>query len=156
MPRDPEERAESGRKGGQASRTHGVHAIQARGEAAMTADQRLALAEVEEQIRTPEGILEALAGRVAQGIVILRVLEQHVAAEVAAGKSLDTIQVLRWWAGFPNSAIRALMHLRATMPKQAPDSYQGALERINRVIDEHMERQAAQDASGGPQAALDD
>lgn len=133
---------EAQRKGGQAGRKHSVYALRDRGEAAMTPDQVQTLRAIEQQLTTPEGIQEALLQRVAMATAIMGTLEAYIGSQVEAGVPLDSITILRSWPSFQNSCVRALMHLRSMMPKQQADSYAEALERINRVIDEHEKDKA--------------
>lgn len=133
------------RRGGQRSRSHGVYALRDRGPEALDADQRQTLHEIQEMLTTSEGIQQALLERVAMGTMIMSVLEDFIKSQVDAGVPLDAITILRSWPSFQNSCVRALMHLRSMQPKQMADSYAEALDRINRVIDEHAE-QAPSDA----------
>lgn len=135
MPHDPEQKRLAGQKG----RKHGVDAFQARGEAAMTPEQRQTLREIEADLETSEGLITHLRKRVAMGLVIVSVIETYAKDQVNDGATPDQIPILKAWPAFQNSTIRALKQLMDTLPKAERDSYSEALQRINRVIDEQIE-----------------
>ena len=139
-------------KGGKNRATHGAYAIEERGEAAMTPEQRQTFTEIKASLGAPEGIVEALRERVAMGLVVVGVIERYAEEQNIAGKTPDDIPILKAWPAFQNSVVRALKQLMDTMPPAERDSYQEALQRINAAIDEHAEK----DVQRGNEQASDD
>jgi len=136
MPHDPEQKRLAGEKG----RTHGIYSIQARGEAAMTPDQRQILREIEEQLETPEGVYEALRERVAMSLMVIHVLESYLEEQVMAGATPDNIKIFKSWPAFQNSTVRALTQLIGTMPKPERDTLAEEILRIQELV-KNAERQ---------------
>ena len=134
MTHDSEERRESGRKGGQASKKHSVYAVQARGEAAMTEEQKGTFLEIEQGLETPEGIVLAMRKRVAMSLMVLGVLESYLEERVNAGVSPEAIDIFKSWPAFQNSAMRALAQLLATMPKPQHDALADEVEKIKALV----------------------
>ncbi len=132
---------EDSRKGGQSSRSHGVYSIKARGEEAMTEEQKGTFLEIEQGLETPEGIVLAMRRRVAMSVMVVGVLESYLEERINAGATPEGIDIFRSWPAFQNSAMRALAQLLATMPKPQADSYAEALAKVNQVIDEQVEQQ---------------
>lgn len=113
MPHDSKQK----RLAGQKSRTHGARAIQSRGEAAMTPEQRQTFQEIKASLEAPQGIVAALRERVAMGLVVVGVIERYAEEQNIAGKTPDDIPILKAWPAFQNSVIRALKQLMDTMPE---------------------------------------
>ena len=112
MPHEPEQKRLAGQKG----RSHGIYAIKARAEAAMTPTQVQTLRDIEEQLQTPEGVQQALLERVAMATAIMGTLEAYIGDRVEDGVPLDAITILRSWPAFQNSTVRALKQLMDAMP----------------------------------------
>lgn len=139
MTHDPQQQREAGRKGGRASRDHGVYAVQARGEEALTEEQKGTFLEIEQGLETPEGIVQEMKKRVAMSVVVMRVLESYLEERVNAGASPDGIPIFKSWPAFQNSAMRALAQLLATMPKPQHDSLAEEVQAIQDLVREHQE-----------------
>ena len=139
MASDPEEGQESGRKGGRASRSHGVYAVQARGESALDAKQALTFRDIEESLETPEGIVLAMRKRVAMSVMVLGVLETYLEERINAGATPEGIDIFKSWPAFQNSAMRALAQLLATMPKPQHDTLADEVKAIQDLVREHQE-----------------
>lgn len=130
MPHDPEQKRLAGQKG----RSHGIYAIKARGEAAMTPDQRQTLRDIQESLETPEGVQQALLERVAMSTMIMSVLEDYIKSQVDEGMPLDAITILRSWPAFQNSTVRSLMHLKSMLPKPQHDALADEVEKIKALV----------------------
>ncbi len=139
MARDPEQRREAGRKGGRASRDHGVYALESRGSDALDAEQKLSLLKVEAALETPEGIVREMRRRVAMSVMVMSVLETYLEERINAGASPEGIDIFKSWPAFQNSAMRALAQLLGTMPKPQHDSLSEEVKAIQDLVREHQE-----------------
>ncbi len=100
--------------------THGVYKRALKPLENWPESEQLLVTEVANELKTPDLIEEHLRYRVAQGLVILQVLETYVAQEVAAGVPLDELTILGRWPAFQNSALRALKAIQ-TVVDEKPD-----------------------------------
>jgi hypothetical protein len=99
-----------------AARKHGVDAIRRRGQAAMTPGQRGHYTELQEQLSTREGAVDALRDAAVNTIMLAQVAQSYCVEQHQGGKPLDQIPLLRSLPAFWNSAGRALKVYLETLP----------------------------------------
>jgi len=116
----------------QAARTHGAHALAARGEEALDETGRSALAELREKVQTREGVLELMQERTAIACLIADVVTSYVSKEQQAGVPLTEIPIAKTLPAFYNTAGRLLKDLLAELPKGPQNLPE--LERIKKVV----------------------
>ena len=97
---------------------HGVFAFERRGEAALSTEQRGKYAELQDQLATRRGAMEALREQATQTMLLALIAQSYVVEQKQAGKSLDDIALLRSLPAFWNSANRALKTYLDIMPKE--------------------------------------
>lgn len=100
----------------QASRTHGVYAVQQRGEDAMTPAQRSRSVELQEQLTDREGVILAMRDAVVSSLAVAEIAQSYVIQQHKAGRQLDTIPLFTKLPLFWNSANRALKAYLDTFP----------------------------------------
>ena len=101
-----------------ASRTHGIYALRDRGEEAMTPSQRGAYAELQAQLSTRAGTIEALRDAAANTIMLAQVAQSYCVKQHQAGVPLGDIPLLRALPAFWNSAGRAIKSYLDTLPDE--------------------------------------
>jgi len=125
-------------RAGQASTKHGIYAIRDRGVAAMTPVQVQAMLALEDELKTSEGVVDAIRRQTATGLIMLRSLEYYVAEETQAGTPLEEIKIFQRWPSFSNSVSRLLALLLGVTPaEEGPQALAAELERIDEVLGEH-------------------
>jgi len=82
--------------------------------------EQLLVTEVANELQTPALIEEHLRYRVAQGLVILQVLEAYLAQQSAAGIPLDELTIMGRWPAFQNSVLRGLKQVQSVLAEK-PD-----------------------------------
>ena len=97
--------------------THGAYAFRDRGEAALEASGRTRLSELREIVKEREGLIQIMAEKTADSILLFEIVQSYVAGEVKAGKPLSEIPVLKSLPAFMNSMQRALSALISLMPR---------------------------------------
>lgn len=122
----------------QAARTHGAYAIQARGEEALTDEQRPLLVELREKVQDRDGVLELMKEHAAKAVLIANLMTSYAVEKHQAGVPLEDIAVLGKLPAFYNTAQRALKDLISELPQAAPGTNE--LARIKQVIDDYAER----------------
>jgi len=115
-------------------RTHGVYAIQDRGDRALEGADRSLLMELEDRLGSPEGIGELQRRRAALALIMVGKIEQHVESEVASGTPIQDIPILKAWPAFQNAAGRALKAAKDTLPKNGGNKRNAELEHIRKVV----------------------
>ena len=102
----------------EASKTYGVYAIRDRGEDAMTPVQKSKHAELQEQLGTRAGVIEALQDQAVNTIMLAQVAQSYCIERHRIGVPLDSISLLRALRAFWNSAGRALKNYLDTLPDE--------------------------------------
>lgn len=92
----------------EASRKHGVYAIQQHGETAMTEDQRSVRNELLDQVKTKEGAIDVLREMAIDALLLSKVAQDAVIQEHDKGKPLGEIPLVARLPQFQNSAARIL------------------------------------------------
>jgi hypothetical protein len=91
-----------------AARVHGVYAVRERGADALEPHQRGIYAELDEQLSTRKGTIEALKDAAINTIVLAQIAQSYCIDQFQQGKSLDNIALLGKLPAFWNSAGRAI------------------------------------------------
>jgi hypothetical protein len=102
---------------GKMRRVHGVYAIRDRGEDAMTSEQLSLRAELDEQLSTREGAVEALKDAAISTLILAKVAQNYCVEQHQGGKKLDSIPLLQKLPAFWNSASRTLQAYLSTLEK---------------------------------------
>ena len=102
----------------QAARTHGAYAFRDRGEAALEQSGRTRLSELREIVKERAGLMQIMAEKTADSILLFEIVQSYVAKEVKDGKPLDKIPVLKSLPAFMNSMQRAISALINLMPRE--------------------------------------
>jgi hypothetical protein len=100
-----------------AGRKHGVYAIRDRGEDAMTPEQLSLRVELENQLSTREGAVEALKDAAISTLILAKVAQNYCVEQHQQGKKLDSIPLLQKLPAFWNSASRTLQAYLSTLEK---------------------------------------
>jgi hypothetical protein len=91
-----------------AAKTHGVFAFRDRGPSALEPEQRGKYVELQEQLSSRPGAIDALREQAIQTMLLAEIAQSYCVTEYKSGKSLDDIALLRALPAFWNSANRAL------------------------------------------------
>ena len=119
----------------EAAKTHGVFAFRDRGPSALEPTQRGKYAELQEQLSTRPGTIEALREQAAQTMLLAQIAQSYVVTEYKAGRSLDSIALLRALPAFWNSANRCLKTYLDVLPNDENILELG--ETITKAVKEH-------------------
>ncbi len=119
----------------EAAKSHGVYAFERRGEAALSTDQRGKYAELQDQLSTRQGAIDALREQATQSMLLALIAQSYVVTQHEAGKSLDEIVLLRSLPAFWNSANRALKTYLDVLPKD--NKRQSLSEVITQAVNDH-------------------
>jgi hypothetical protein len=101
-----------------AARKHGVYAVMGRGVDALEPHQRGIYAELQEQLSTRQGTVEALKDAAINTIVLAQIAQSYCIDQFQQGKSLDKIALLGKLPAFWNSAGRAIRAYLDTIPDE--------------------------------------
>jgi hypothetical protein len=115
----------------QAARTHGLSALAARGEAAMTEEQRSAHVAYLEELRHAEGVRAARVRLGAQALVMVDACYAWIREEMAAGTGFADLAVAARLPAYLNTAARILKDLAEDANAAEPDD---EVERVRKRI----------------------
>lgn len=122
--------------GNQNHRVHGVYSFRDHGPSALEPEKRSKYAELQEQLSTKPGVIEALREQATQTMMLALIAQSYVIEQKQAGQVLDEIDLLRALPAFWNSANRALKTYLDVIPDDGtPESAE--LIHIQEVLAEH-------------------
>ena len=113
---------------------HGAYAVQDNGLDALSRDELLELLAVEGALNTADGRRRTLARRVSMGLALLGRIETYVAEQVQAGRSINSIPILKSWPAFQNSTLRAIKTLEDMAPP--PDAPRNVTQLVEDMLSE--------------------
>jgi hypothetical protein len=117
----------------EAARKHGAYAFLTNGEQALDENNRSYLAELRDDVKTREGVLELMKENAAKSKLTADMVLSYIAEEVKAGIPLEEVSVLRALPAFFNTAQRALKDLLENLPPEPRENAE--FEKIQKVID---------------------
>lgn len=138
MPHDIEQKKEAGRKGGLSGKTHGLHAVQERGPAALTIEvEQMRYRELREALRQPAAREEIKLELMARLTTMMRVGFSEMESMAQQGRDPFGAPVV----GRLGTYLNLLARLLNSFPQAKPDSLAEEIEKIQRLVAE-ADRQA--------------
>jgi hypothetical protein len=119
----------------EAAKTHGVFAFRDRGPDALQPTQRGKYAELQEQLSTRPGVIDALREQAVQTMLLAFIAQSYVVEQRNRGKSMDDIALLRSLPAFWNSANRCLKAYLDVLPSE--ENVLDLGEAITKAVKEH-------------------
>jgi hypothetical protein len=114
---------------------HGVYRLRDHGPSALDPEQRGKYAELQDQLSTRQGAIEALKEQATQAMLLAEIAQSYCVTQYKAGKCLDDIALLRALPAFWNSANRALKTYLDVLPKD--DNRLDLGEAITKAVELH-------------------
>jgi hypothetical protein len=118
-----------------AAKTHGVFSFRDRGPSALEPEQRGKYAELQDQLSTRQGSIDALREQAIQTMLLAQIAQSYCVTQYKSGACLDDIALLRSLPAFWNSANRCLKTYLDILPKEEDRLDLG--EAITKAVIEH-------------------
>lgn len=118
-------------KGNGNARTHGIYSLRDHGLEALSENERELAFDIVEELKTAQGISDAIRYQASVNIILCRMIENWVQSEVASGVPMEEISLLKAYPAFSNSALRSLKAAGENIPTDdAPKNVTELLEQF--------------------------
>ena len=125
-----------------AARTHGGFAIRNRGVAALTPTERGLYAELDAQLQTRPGTLDAIRRTCVLSLLALEAVQSYCAGEITGGTDISELAAVKLLPALQNSSARLLAQWLAAMPSDG-NGDTDEIGRIRRTLDAQQPVQQA-------------
>jgi hypothetical protein len=122
-------------KGNKNGQIHGVYRLRDHGPAALEPEQRGRYAELQDQLSTKPGAVDALREQAIQTMLLAQIAQSYCVTQYKQGASLDNIALLRVLPAFWNSANRCLKAYLDVLPSE--ENVLDLGEAITKAVKEH-------------------